>query len=349
MQYEPQRIIVSCPNWVGDVVMATAAFRCLRANFPKAEIWGLIRNYAFGVIESGPWFDAVLTCDDKSLKGMSSVIARIAKLKPDMALVLPNTFRAALIMKMAGVKYSYGYKLNRRSWLLSGGPKPLRHKNEIIPRPMVEYYLEICRWLDLEMPASIKTELFISDSAANRAEALLEKYGIRDQDLVVGLNPGAKFGSSKCWPPEYFAALAELLEEKWGARILLFVGPGEDEIAQKIVNTSKAEIINTAADQIDLSLLKPMIKRCELLISNDTGPRHYAVALDIPVVVIMGSTDPRYTAANLEKTVVVRKDLPCAPCHKKECPYGHECMTEIKPEQVFKAAQDMGHRLGGLK
>jgi heptosyltransferase-2 len=88
-----------------------------------------------------------------------------------------------------------------------------------------------------------------------------------------------------------------------------------------------------------------MIQRCQLLITNDTGPRHYAVALDVPVVVIMGSTDPRYTASNLERTVVLqRTDLDCVPCHKKTCPFQHECMTSIHPEEVFAAAEKMLRR-----
>jgi heptosyltransferase-2 len=121
----------------------------------------------------------------------------------------------------------------------------------------------------------------------------------------------------------------------------LFVGPGEDRIAQSIVATSKAKIVNTGPDRIDLGLLKYLIRRCQLLITNDTGPRHYAVAFNVPVVVVMGPTDPRYTAANLENTLVLRKDLDCSPCHKKECPRDHECMLMVKPETVFKGSENL--------
>jgi heptosyltransferase-2 len=157
--------------------------------------------------------------------------------------------------------------------------------------------------------------------------------------MVIGLNPGAKFGSSKCWPPRYFAELAELFKKKWDCKILLFVGPGEDQIAESIVEKSKTNIINTAPDKVDLALLKPLIRRCELLVTNDTGPRHYAVAFDIPVVVIMGPTDPRYTATNLEKTVVLQEELDCSPCHKKKCPGNHDCMLRISSQAAFEASQ----------
>jgi heptosyltransferase-2 len=100
-------------------------------------------------------------------------------------------------------------------------------------------------------------------------------------------------------------------------------------------------VIDLRDDRVDLELLKPVVQRCNLMITNDTGPRHYAVAFDIPVVVIMGPTDPRYTDANLEKTIIVRRDLECAPCHHKECALHHSCMTEILPEEVMQAAEQL--------
>ena len=328
-----------CPNWVGDVVMATPTFDCLRQNFPDARIFGLIRNYAKGVIEDGPWFDEIIGCDDKNIRGFGTLVRTIHDVRPDVAIVLPNSLRAILTVWLAGVKEIYGYRRNGRSVLLSGGPKPISGKDGMLPIPMVEYYMEICRWLHLEIPESIKPTLFLSDSIEERGIQLLESYGIKPADMIIGLNPGAKFGSSKCWPPQYFARLAELLVERWNCKVLLFAGPGEEKIAQSIVKASKAMIINTGPDRVDLSFLKFLIKKCQLLVTNDTGPRHYAVAFDIPVVVIMGPTDPRYTAANLEKTLVLRKELDCSPCHKKKCPYEHACMRMIKPEDVFHASE----------
>ncbi|MDP6415842.1 MAG: glycosyltransferase family 9 protein [Gammaproteobacteria bacterium] len=102
---------------------------------------------------------------------------------------------------------------------------------------------------------------------------------------------------------------------------------------------SRATIFNTAADKIGLAELKPLIKRCGLLVTNDTGPRHYAVAFNIPHIVLMGPTNAIYTATNLELSTVLQKDLPCVPCHKKTCPLGHHaCMTEISPSMVMEAA-----------
>ena len=341
MQPKPSTLLVYCPNWVGDVVMATPTFYCLRKNYPEAKIIGIIRNYAKGVIEDSPWFDQILGCDDKTTKGFFKLVQTIRSLNTDIAIILPSSFRSTLIVRLGGVKEIFGYRRNHRSMLLSGGPKPIYSENGILPVPMVDYYLEICRWLDLEIPDVIKPTLFLSDSLKEKGNQLLDRYGINSDDMVIGMNPGAKFGSSKCWPPEYFARLAELFVKRWDCKMLLFVGPGEDEIAKSIMETSNAAIVNTGPDKVDLALLKYLIKRCQLLVTNDTGPRHYAVAFNIPVVVIMGPTDPRYTAANLDKTLVIRQELDCSPCHKKKCPRDHDCMSMIKPETVFEGSEGL--------
>ncbi len=338
---QSQTILVSCPNWVGDVVMATPTFDCIRQNFPAARIVGLIRRYARGVVEDGPWFDELIEINDKTIGGLLDLIFQLRRLKPDLAVILPNSFRSVLIARLGGVRKIYGYRRNGRTALMTGGPAPWRNNNHITPIPMVEYYMEICRWLNFDRPSQLKPRLFCSDTTLEKGARIIESYGIRPADMVIGMNPGARFGSSKCWPPEHFARLAEMISRQWDCKIMLFIGPGEQDLGQRIVKLSRAKIINTGPDNINLSLLKPLIQRCRLLITNDTGPRHYAVAFDIPVVVIMGPTDPRYTNANLGKTIVLRRELECAPCHHKECAQHHSCMAEISPQEVKRAVEQL--------
>ncbi|MGD9064437.1 MAG: lipopolysaccharide heptosyltransferase II [Desulfobacterales bacterium] len=340
-QIQIQTILVACPNWVGDVVMATPAFECIRQNYPTARIVGLIRKYAAGVVEDGPWFNDLIEMNDKTLLGLFKASQRLRRQDPDLAFVLPHSFRSALIARLGGVKKIYGYRRNGRSLLMSDGPRPLRQNKRIIPIPMVDYYLEICRRLNLVVPRQTKPRLFFSNSVRKKGNQLLERYGIAKEDTVIGMNPGARFGSSKCWPPAHFARLAELLTKRWNCKILLFIGPGEEYIGNKIVTLSEAKIINTGPDQVDLALLKPLIQRCRLLVTNDTGPRHYAVAFDIPVVVIMGPTDSRYTDRNLEKTIVLRRELDCTPCHHQKCSLDHSCMAGITPDEVLNAIEQL--------
>jgi heptosyltransferase-2 len=334
-------LLIRCPNWVGDIVMAIPALDCLRNNFPDAKIIGIVKSRSQGILRDGPWFDGFIDSDDKSWSGFWRTTRQIRQCKADMAVLLPNSIHSLLSVWLGGVKNIYGYRRNFRGIFLSGGPKPVRNNNRIVPMPTTETYLGICRWLGLNVPEKVKPKLFIGRQVLKRAESLFQKYGIRDNDLVIGLNPGASFGASKCWPAEHFAELAELCEKELGTKIMLFAGPGEEDIVEAILHKSRAKIINTVDEGVDLELLKPLVRRCNLLVTNDTGPRHYAVAFDIPVVVIMGPTDPRYTASNLDHTVVIRKEMDCSPCHKKTCPREHQCMTEITATEVFTAAKEL--------
>ncbi len=335
-------LVVRCPNWVGDIVMATPVFECLRQNFPDAVLIACVRPYARGILEGAPWFDHIVDCEDKSLKGLRRLRADLQALRPDAGLLLTNTTHSFLSFKFAGVPAIYGYQRNLRRFFLTGGPQPQRENGKIVPIPMQEYYLALCRWMQLTLPESPRSTLYVGEATAQAARAQCETLGIAEDDRVIGLNPGASFGSSKCWPAEHFARLAELLQERWRCKILLLVGPGEEGIAQRIVDQSRATIINTAPLRVSLAALKPLIQRCELLITNDTGPRHYAVAFDVPHIVLMGPTNPIYTARNLERARILRRELPCMPCHKKTCPLGHHaCMREITPAQVAEEAETL--------
>lgn len=318
--------------------MATPVFDCLRRNLPQARIIGVMKKSTQGIVRDGPWFDDLVDGNDRTWAGFRRMQRQLRALSPDTAILLTNSIRSALTMRLSGIRTIYGYRREWRNLLLTGGPNA-SHNGTAVPIPMGEYYLEICRWLGLELPEQPKPSLFIGKDLQKRGDSLLARYGIGKNDFLVGLNPGASFGSSKCWPPEYFAELAALCQKAFSARIILFSGPGEESIIEAILGRARVDLIDTRTDRVDLELLKPLVKRCNLFVTNDTGPRHYAVAFDVPTVVIMGSTDPRYTAANLDRQAVVRKELDCSPCHKKVCPRQHECMREIRPAEILEAAE----------
>jgi len=160
MKISPRKIAVFCPNWVGDVVMATPVFQCLRDNYPEAELVGVIRKYARGVIEDSPWFDDLLDIPNKSGKEFFNTVRTLRKISPDLAVLFPNSLRAAGMAWLGGSKYIVGYKRNSRSLLLSGGPKPQKGKNGIVPVPMVHYYMELCKYLDMDIPRAIQPSFF---------------------------------------------------------------------------------------------------------------------------------------------------------------------------------------------
>lgn len=335
-------IFVRCPTWVGDIVMATPVFRCLKENYPDAKICAGIRKYARGILEDSPFIDSFLDCEDKTLAGMLALAVEIKSARFDKAVLLTNSPRAFLSVFIAGVKEKYGYRRNMQRFFLTKGPYPKMEDGKIKALPMTEYYLEICREMGLKISANPKTELFTNPQAEKEIDELLAQNGIQEKDKMLCINPGAKFGSSKCWPPKYFAKFAELAEQELQAKIVLISGPGEEELAQKIISLSKAKI--THFGKINLSRLKPFVKRCALMVTNDTGPRHYATALGVAAVVIIGATDPAYTAYGLERTRFANANAKCAPCHRKTCPTDHICMTSVSPEQVLQETKKLWQR-----
>jgi len=332
MSPDVQRILIRLPNWIGDVVMATPALRAIRKQFARAHITVMVKPYAREVIEPGPWYDEIVEAP------LTRASCRRLRRPPiDLHLSLPNSFRSAWEAWRMGAKRRVGYHRNRRGWLLTDRIDPPRRDGRIYPENMVDYYLRLCAHLGCP-PEDKRVELHPSPDAERLAEARLRALGIEDGCLVA-INPGAKFGSSKCWLPERFAEVADALIEGAGAQIVILSAPGETEIVQAIKSRMRHSPIPLYPTGSRLNYLKSVIRRCRLLITNDTGTRHFAVAFGLPVVVIMGSTQSSYTDVNLEKTTIVRVDVDCGPCQEKVCPTDHRCMTRITSEMVLEAAE----------
>ena len=178
-----------------------------------------------------------------------------------------------------------------------------------------------------------------ADRSAGRES--LHRAGWDGSTPLVGLNGGARFGSSKLWSPERFGQVGRALWERTGRRPVVFGGPGEGALGERIAAAAGPEAIPAYRDVVDLRTLIGQLSHLDLLITNDTGPRHLAVALDIPVVAIFGSTDRRWTDWNLERTRVVAADVPCGPCHLPRCPFDLRCLEHVSVERVLAAAESL--------
>jgi heptosyltransferase-2 len=312
--------------------MATPLIRCVRENFPDARIVAGVRGYAAGVLDACPHIDSIIVCEDKTIGGMLRLAGKIRRERFDKAILLTNSPRAFIPVLFGGAKGIHAYRRNLQKFFVRG-PSPLLEKGRVKAIPMTEYYMEICRNMGLGLPKKIKTELFVSKEADAEISALLSENGIAAADKIICINPGAKFGSSKCWPPANFARLVELAHREFSAKIVLISGPGEEKLAAEIVDKTKTPL--THLGKVNLSRLKPLIRRSSLLITNDTGPRHYATAFGVPAVVILGPTDVAYTDYGRDITSFVSANADCSPCHLKACPCDHRCMTSISPEMVL--------------
>ncbi len=337
-----ERIYVRAPNWVGDFVMATAAFGRLRRAHPQARITVAGRPFLQPLCEGAPWCDEFWpTAKAGSPRGLWRLVQQVRGGRFDLAVILPNSLETALVPFLARVPRRLGY-LQGRSPLLTHGiaAVPLRRfwQRRLGPRrvpvPMPNYYRDL---LDvLRLPGDdIHPELLPTATARRLAAERLDALGLAAGEPFALLVVGANFGASKLWPPERFAGLARSLAGK-GLRPLITVGPAEVELGKQIAAQGQATALVDPV--LPLDQLLALVERCAVMVTGDTGPRHLAVACDRPVVCLMGPTDRRYTDYCLERTELIQRQLACVPCQRKVCPLGHhECMRGISVEEVEAA------------
>ena len=334
-----ENILVRSPNWVGDVVMATPAFRCIRENFPAARIALVIRPYAAKVIDDAPWFDDVVACDDKNAdRGMLTAL-KLRRYRFDLAIIFPGSFMSALAALAAGAKRRVGYIRDARGLLLTDGLKRPSRNGKFLPTYMGDYYLALCEHIGCRV-GDRRPQLFVSGEAEEKAQRLLKSHGVKSAEEFALINPGASFGASKYWREERFARVADMLADEYDMRILVSGAARERQTAENIVSQMKSPGI-VVAGEIGLDTLKALVRKCGMLVTLDSGPRHFAVAFRRPVATIMGPNSPLYTQTDYENGAVVRVDVDCGPCQEKSCKTDHRCMELITPEMVFDACRKL--------
>lgn len=339
---EPRKIFIRGPNWVGDMVMATASLDRIRSGFPDAEIVLGVRPYLLPLLEGSPAFDRIVPTPKGGLKTLLSLVRFLRKERFDLAITMPNSLATGLAPFLARVPFRLGYQQGRPG-LMNMGLKAQpgrslfrRHGPRRIPKPMPLYYHELLDVLALP-PGGLRGSLAISGGLAGRLAHWLEQMGIQPSERLVLLNAGASFGGSKFWQADRFAAVASHFASR-GFRPLLLAGPAEVAMVEDIAR--RASVLAATRPVLPLDMLKALVARAALLITTDSGPRHVAVAFDRPVVCLMGPNDPRYTDYCMDKTVLIRKDIPCSPCQLKTCPLGHhDCMKLITVEEVIAAGE----------
>jgi heptosyltransferase-2 len=260
----------------------------------------------------------------------------------DWAVLLPDSVHVALAPFAARIPVRAGYARDalRRALLTCALPAPRGPDGRRLPISMIERYLRITRALGCA-DAGTSLDLPVDPQAAERVAKRLALSGVGDAEQLAVVTPGASFGASKLWPPEHFASACGELRSRRGLRAVLAPGPGEEAVAREIAARAAAEAIVLDEPVTTLAELAALIARARLVLSNDTGPRHMAVALGTPVISLLGPTDPRHTAHLLERQRVLREPVECSPCHRKTCPIDHRCMQRLEPARVVAAAAEL--------
>ncbi|MDA7979343.1 MAG: lipopolysaccharide heptosyltransferase II [Pirellulales bacterium] len=334
-------LAVFLPNWIGDVVMTTPVLRALRSHFANARIIGVMRPYVADVLAGSNWFDEQLfyhpKSDDPALRSRA-MLRHLRKEKPDTAVLLPNSFRSGLLARLSGAKRRIGYVRYGRGFLLTDKIKPPRDPNGKLARtPMVDSYLRLATVAGCP-PESPQLELHTTEADRQHADVVWKSLGLTSRVVVV--NSSGAFGGAKLWPPKSFGVLARMIAATLDHDVLAICGPSERDAAREIVATAQhPRVVSLADEQLSLGLSKECVRRARLMVTTDSGPRHFAAAFGVPLVSLFGPTPPVWgDNPTVLETQLMLDDLDCLGCHERMCPLGHHrCMVDLRPESVFHA------------
>jgi heptosyltransferase-2 len=341
----PRVLVVRLPNPAGDVVQATPALRALRRALPGTRLVWSGRPPALALLEGLRDRDEVHPIEGDLRRGLGKDV-RLGRawraLGADAVVLFPNSVGAAVAAWASRIPVRAGYARHGRRPLLTHPIPPLRDGRRVRPEAMRGYYLRLAALFG-GTDDGLGTRLAITPEGEARAADRLARARLPERFWAV--SPGAAFGPSKVYPPDRLAEVVRRLRAATGLVPVVLCGPGEEDVAAEVVRLVGAPVVSTHDSVARWPEAKAILARAALLLTPDAGPRHVAAALGVPVVCVMGPTDPRWSAGDAATTTVVRHEaLSCLGCHLKTCPIGHGCMRDLPPEAVAAACLA---RLGG--
>jgi heptosyltransferase II len=334
MELDPKNIIVRMPNWIGDLVMATPVLSDLRKAFPKARITAMCRSPTAELLSEDPEIDELFCFSKASVFGRHdekrNIIEKLRQGKYDVGILLTHSFSSAWWFWQGKVAMRLGYDCNGRKLLLTHSI-PLDGK--IREQHLVTTYKQLL--LPLDIPISTTApRLYIQEKEVQAARELLKKHGVLDDQLIVGINPGATYGSAKCWLPERFREVTQHLLVHKKIAVVYFGDQATESLVKEICQGLSPQVVNLAG-VTSLRELSALISLCDVLLTNDSGPMHIADAVGTAIVALFGSTNEQVTAP-FNKSIVIHKHVECSPCYQRKCPIDFRCMKRIGSDEVYQ-------------
>ncbi len=325
------------PSPVGDAVLCTPALRGLGKRFEGEQIYFLASETVRGLLSPNSFGNEWV---DTGRAGLTRLACRLKGHGFSRAVLFKNSFGSALTTFLAGVPERIGYARDCRSLFLTERIYPPKGADgRFKPVSMIDYYLKIAAQLGCGT-ADRHTELSVSKEDRASLPAKLPGAFSPASPLVV-LVPGGAFGPSKRWPVERFARTADWLVEKYDATVVLCVAPNKMEagIAEQVCRFAERKVHSPAETGLTMGDLKALIAESDLVITNDTGPRHIAIALGKKLITLFGPNNPEWTQTGYEDEVQIVGEAECVPCDKPQCRQErHLCMESISVEMVCGAA-----------
>jgi lipopolysaccharide heptosyltransferase II len=323
---KPFQILIRSSNWLGDAAMSVSAVRAIKTGRPDARVTIAAPEKIAPMWKLVPEVDAIIATPGRQL--LSSV--RLLRREPsfDVAILFPNSVRAALESWLTRIPRRVGYRGHSRRWLL----------NQIVPVPRKPGPPEHHSLRFLRIARECGADTFESDRS--RADVQYPtpnvQMAINRQPIKIGLCPGAEYGPAKRWLPKRFAEAAEKISAQLFVQWILFGTPRDATIGAEIAAVLGDYCVNRVG-QTTLDQLIDELRECRLLLTNDTGTMHLAALLGVPVVAIFGSTEPRLTGPLGDGHVVLRHHVECSPCFLRECPIDFRCMKAVSVQEVANA------------
>jgi lipopolysaccharide heptosyltransferase II len=316
---KPFRILIRAANWLGDSVISVPAVRAIKAGRPDAHITVAAPAKIASVWKLVPEVDEVLALPSRSLFSVVNALRRRASF--DVAILFPNSVRAALEVWLAGVPRRVGFPGHRRRWLLNQVVDEEQRRGPV--QHQVYRYLRMAREIG-------------GPDAAPEVRKFLPRIKTNGAPAKLGLCPGAEYGPAKRWLPERFAEVALRIAEQRPVQWILFGTAADQERGAAIASALGERCVNRIG-QTTLDELASELGECALLLTNDTGTMHLATLVGVPVVAVFGSTEPRLTGPLGTAHDIIRRQVECSPCFLRECPIDFRCMKAVNVEEVAAA------------
>lgn len=332
----PKNIIVRMPNWLGDLVMATPLLADLRSHWPDAQITAMAQSNVAPLLKNNPHIQEIYSFKRPSgwihRNQPWDIISTLKKGKYDLGILTTNSFSSAWWFWWGNVQNRVGYTGHSRKMLLTQAlPYPENRETQ----HLVITYKQLLEPLGIKV-SNTAPELYISPEEQQVADEFLTNLKIDpNHHNLIGINPGAAYGSAKCWLPERFRAVAEKLLQDPRVALLFFGDQAGAPLVNEICKDLSDRVVNLAG-RTTLRELMALIQKCRVLLTNDSGPMHIAAALKVPLVALFGSTSDVATGPYGGGTVI-HKHVSCSPCYQRVCPIDFKCMKQISVEEVYEA------------
>lgn len=345
-QVPPTNILVRMPNWIGDAVMATPILEDLRNHYKDAKMTAMCQSPVGAVIQNNPHVDSIFNF--KRPSGWIhrihhfEVIELIEEGKYDLGVLLTNSFSSAWWFYRGHVKNRLGFAGGLRDLLLNQAHPFSKNKET---QHQVITYKTLLEPLGIPVSKTIP-QLYISLKEQTDALHFLKTLSIDpNKNVIVGINPGAAYGSAKCWPPERYKEVTHKLLENSEVVILYFGDASGAPLINQICKGMPERVINLAG-RTSLREFMALIQCCSIFLTNDSGPMHIAAALGIRLLALFGSTNEIKTGPYPQGTVI-HKHVDCSPCYKRVCPIDFRCMTRIEVDEVYDQLKKMLQKQNG--